>query len=135
IAAKVARFTVHEPWREKLWYMAARLRATRARTDEAYVDAAGYERDLLLLERALVASGQTKLALGALRDARRRADVFGFHLATLDLRQHSGMHERAVAELLAAEGLDGGKAYGDLSEDARVALLEKILARPESLAV
>ena len=135
VAAKVGRFTVHEPWREKLWYMAARLRATRARTDEAYVDAAAYQRDLLLLERSLIAAGQKKLAEGVLRDCRRRADMFGFHLACLDLRQHSGLHERAVAELLEKQSLDGGKAYAQLSEDERVALLEQILSRPESIAV
>ncbi|MDB4991616.1 MAG: Phosphoenolpyruvate carboxylase, partial [Myxococcaceae bacterium] len=135
VAARVTRFTVHEPWREKLWYMAARLRATRARTDEAYIDAAGYQRDLLLLERSLIAAGQKKLAGAVLRDARRRADVFGFHLASLDLRQHSGLHERAVAELLAAQALDGGVPYATLHEDERVALLEQILSRPESLAV
>jgi phosphoenolpyruvate carboxylase len=135
VAARVSRFTVHEPWREKLWYMAARLRATRARTDEAYVDAAAYQRDLLLLERSLIAAGQKKLAGGVLRDCRRRADVFGFYLACLDLRQHSGLHERAVSELLAHESLDGGTGYSELSEEQRVALLEKILSRPESIAV
>ncbi|MDB4975911.1 MAG: Phosphoenolpyruvate carboxylase [Myxococcaceae bacterium] len=135
VAAKVTRFTVHEPWREKLWYMAARLRATKARTDEAYVDAAAYQRDLLLLERSLIAAGQRKLAGGVLRDCRRRADVFGFYLACLDLRQHSGLHERAVTELMHAEQLDGSRPYSELSEEERVALLEKILSRPESIAV
>lgn len=130
IAARVQRFTVHEPWREKLWYVAARLRATKARSDEAYVDAAGYRRDLWILERALCASGQRRLALGMLRDCRRRADVFGFHLASLDLRQHSEVHERVVTELLARGGTD----YAPLDEQARCALLHELLSRPESLA-
>jgi phosphoenolpyruvate carboxylase len=133
VFAKVSRFTVHEPWREKLWYMAARLRATQARTDEAYVDPAGYQRDLLMLERSLLAAGHTKLARGLLRDCRRRADVFGFHLASLDLRQHSGVHERCVSELLVTLGHQADTPYGELDEDARVALLHALLARPESL--
>ncbi len=134
VAARVRRFTVHEPWREKLWYIAARLRATRDRADSAYVDAAGYQRDLLLLERTLVASGYRKLATGALRDARRRADVYGFHLASLDIRQHSGVHERVVGELIKALDIDtGGKGYAALAEDARVELLHRLLGRAETL--
>jgi phosphoenolpyruvate carboxylase len=134
VAARVRRFTVHEPWREKLWYIAARLRATRDRTDDAYVDAAGYRRDLLLLERTLVACGYQSLAKGALRDARRRADVFGFHLASLDIRQHSGVHERVVAELIAALSVDTGeKRYDKLDERARVELLHTLLGRAETL--
>lgn len=134
VAARVQRFTVHEPWREKLWYMGARLRATLQRTDQAYVDVAGYQRDLLLLERTLVAAGYKKLALGPLRDARRRADTFGFHLATLDLRQHSGVHERVVSELLKALSTRVGDVdYMQLDEGARCALMHKLLAQPESL--
>jgi phosphoenolpyruvate carboxylase len=134
VAARVQRFTVHEPWREKLWYIGARLRATLQRTDQAYVDAAGYQRDLLLLERTLVGAGYRKLALGPLRDARRRADTFGFHLATLDIRQHSGVHERVVGELLRALGdRVGAGDYMKLDESARCALMHKLLASPDSL--
>jgi phosphoenolpyruvate carboxylase len=134
VAARVRRFTVHEPWREKLWYIAARLRATRDRKDAAYVDAAGYRRDLLLLERSLVASGYATLTTGPLRDARRRAEVFGFHLASLDIRQHSGVHERVVTELIKALGVHtGGGSYDKLDEPARVDLLHKLLARAETL--
>ncbi len=133
VAARVRRFTVHEPWREKLWYIAARLRATRDRAEDAYVDVAGYQRDLLLLEHALVGSGHARLARGALRDCRRRADVFGFHLASLDLRQHSGVHERVVAELLPHIGISVEQGYLALDEAARARLLHELLARPESL--
>jgi len=134
IAARVRRFTVYEPWREKLWYMGARLRATLARGESAYVDAAGYQRDLWLLQRSLVRAGYGALALGALRDCRRRAEVFGFHLASLDLRQHSGVHERVVAELCAATGLARARGYAEMDEARRCRVLSDLLARPESLA-
>ena len=134
VSARVRRFTVYEPWREKLWYMAARLKATKARSDEAYVDVAGYKRDLLLLERALVTSGYSALAVGPIRDARRRADVFGFHLASLDIRQHSGVHERVVSELLKQAGEKlGCPDYAALDEAQRVSLLHDLLSRPDSL--
>jgi len=134
IAARVSRFTVYEPWREKLWYMGARLRATLERAESSYVDAAGYQRDLFQLERSLVAAGYGRMARGRLRDCRRRADVFGFHLASLDLRQHSGVHERVTAELLAATGLVRARGYGDMDEARRCRVLGELLARPESLA-
>jgi phosphoenolpyruvate carboxylase len=134
VAARVTRFTTHEPFREKLWYMGARLRATRERGDQAYVDVSAYQRDLLLLERALVGSGFARLAKGLLRDARRRADVFGFHVASLDIRQHSGVHERVVGELLAARGVLREGAYAKLDEVSRVALLHDVLGRPEPLS-
>ncbi len=133
VAARVQRFTVHEPWREKLWYVAARLRATLTRQSEAYVDAAGYQRDLALIERSLVAAGYARLASGPLRAARRRADVFGFHLASLDLRQHSAIHEQAVSELIRVASLHPEAAYEGLDEAERCRLLHGLLASPESL--
>ena len=127
IAARARPRTLHEPWREKLFYMAARLRATVARADAGYVDAAGYLRDLGLLERSLVAAGFGRLARGHLRANQRRAEVFGFHLATVDIRQHSGVHEQVVAELLAAGGRPG---YLALDEAGRRRVLDDVLARP-----
>ena len=119
IAARARPRTPHEPWREKLFYMAARLRATLARGEAGYVDAAGYQRDLALLEESLVAAGFGRLARGLLRACQRRVEVFGFHLATVDIRQHSGVHEQVVAELLAAGGRPG---YAALDEAVVVAL-------------
>lgn len=123
-AARARRYTKHEPWREKLWYMRARLQATLRRGDDSYTSAERYVDDLRLLERTLRACGYHRLAEGELRDCRRRAEVFGFHLATMDLRQHSGVHERAVDELLRAGGVDN---YLDLDERARVQLLGNLL--------
>jgi phosphoenolpyruvate carboxylase len=127
VAARARPRALHEPWREKLWYVAARLRATAARADEGYVDAAAYLHDLELLERTLTRAGFGGVARAHLRGCQRRALVFGFHLASLDLRQHSSVHERVVAEVLAAGGRAG---YVDLDEDGRRALLAETLARP-----
>ncbi|HVV86920.1 MAG TPA: phosphoenolpyruvate carboxylase, partial [Kofleriaceae bacterium] len=127
VAARARPRALHEPWREKLWYMAARLRATRDRGDDAYVDARDYEADLALLDRTLAAAGFGRVARAHLRACERRVEVFGFHLASLDLRQHSSVHERVVGELLAAGGRDG---YRGLDETGRRALLGEVLARP-----
>ena len=65
IAARVQRFAVYEPWREKLWYIGARLRATLERSETSYVDAAGYQRDLWLLERSSSRAGTAGSRSGA----------------------------------------------------------------------
>ncbi len=126
--------TLHaaELWREKLAFVAARLEAARLRSEGAYPDARAYLADLRLLDRTLRATGLARLAGGRLRDARRRAEVFGFHLATLDLRQHSEVHERAVAEILGQGGTDG---YLALPDERRVSLLGELLSRAALPAV
>jgi phosphoenolpyruvate carboxylase len=126
--AALARRYAGEPWREKLWYVRARLQAALERRDRGYPDARSYLDDLELLDRTLTAPGLEPLRNGRLYDARRRAEVFGFHLATLDLRQHSAVHERAVAELLAAGGVVD---YGERDEAARVQLLASLLERAD----
>ncbi len=127
IAARARPRTAHEPWREELWYMQARLRATAEHREGGYVGAAEYAADLALLGRTLRAAGFAAVADHELRDAHRRAEVFGFHLASLDLRQHSGVHDRVVAELLARGGRAG---YLDRDDAGRRALLDEVLAAP-----
>ncbi len=127
VAAHARPRTVHEPWREKLWYIQARLRATLDRRDEGYIDAEVYQDELELLDRTLREAGFSSIADQELRDAIRRVDVFGFHLASLDVRQHSNVHDRVVAELLARGGRAG---YLERDEAGRRALLGEVLARP-----
>jgi phosphoenolpyruvate carboxylase len=127
VAARAYRY-VGEPWREKLWYVRARLRAARDRAEGGYADVRGYLDDLALLDASLDGPGLGPVRGGKLRDARRRAEVFGFHLATMDLRQHSAVHEAAVAELL---GRAGAGDYAAMDERARVALLGQLLDRAE----
>jgi phosphoenolpyruvate carboxylase len=68
---------------------------------------------------------------GLLARLRVQARAFGFHLATLDVRQHSAVHEAAVAALFRAAGV--APDYQALSEDERVALLERALDEPGPL--
>ncbi len=84
------------------------------------------------MARSLSAAGEGTLATGgALGRLIRAVEIFGFHLATLDLRQNSAVHERVVAELLKAAGVEGD--YLSLDEAARVALLRRELASPRPL--
>ncbi len=96
----------------------------------AYDSPADFKRDLDVLDRSLVADHAQVIARGRLRLLRRAADCFGFHLASLDIRQNSAVHERTIAELL--EAAIPGTRYMDMGEEARVALLAGELrnARP-----
>ncbi len=127
VAARARPRTPHEPWREKLWYVQARLRAAVEHREDAYVDADEYIDDLDLLDRGLRSAGFAALADQDLHDAIRRAEVFGFHLASLDLRQHSSVHDKVVDEILARGGRGG---YLALDEAGRRDVLGKALAAP-----
>jgi phosphoenolpyruvate carboxylase len=132
----------HEPYRRAISGIYARVAATagalngthvlRTPVGEAspYGKAAELAADLTIIHESLVANGSAMLARGRLRNLRRAVDVFGFHLAALDLRQNADVHERVVAELL--ETIAPGTNYRDLGEDDRVAALltEIATARP-----
>ncbi|MCL2448291.1 MAG: phosphoenolpyruvate carboxylase [Polyangiaceae bacterium] len=131
VAARARQGGLREPWREKLRFMRLRLEAALTRGDGAYPDPGSYRADLALLRRTLSASGLGRLAQGRLRDIERRAEVFGFHLATLDLRQHATVHEAAVDELLTKAGM---RDYAGLPEAERVTLLCGLLERADLAA-
>ncbi|MDF1523667.1 MAG: phosphoenolpyruvate carboxylase, partial [Trueperaceae bacterium] len=94
--------------------------------------AAGHRADLGLLEQALVRGQGARAAQVFVRPVRYRAQATGFHLAALDLREHSAVHERAVAELLAHGRVDDDYAARD--EATRVAVLARELEDPRPLA-
>lgn len=116
-------------YRELLGHEPARHAVARA---EPYADAAALSEDLDTLHRSLVANGSAALSRGRLRQLRRAVKVFGFHLAPIDLRQNSDVHERVVAELL--ETARPGTDYRARDEAGRCALLLEELATARPLA-
>jgi phosphoenolpyruvate carboxylase len=87
--------------------------------------------DLRRIGVALEESGFGEVARhGRLARAITLVRTFGFHLASLDVRQHSDVHERAVAAVLRSAG--AADDYAALAEDERVRLLERELARPRA---
>ncbi len=133
-----------EPYRRALTGIYARLAATAWSLDRlepphppvgpapAYATAGELKADLDTIHDSLNANNLGVLARGRLRALRRAVDVFGFHLAELDIRQNSDVHERVMAELVEAAG--AGKGYATMDEAARVALLTAELANPRALA-
>ncbi|MFD1949289.1 phosphoenolpyruvate carboxylase [Sphingomonas arantia] len=134
-----------EPYRRAVSGIYARLAATyrhlmgheppRPATLEGdrYPDPQAFRADLVELARGLAASGEGMLATGgALSRLIRAVETFGFHLATLDLRQNADVHERVVAELFSASSVSPD--YLALDETARVAILRQELASPRPLS-
>ena len=133
-----------EPYRNALIGIYARLAATsntlagyvppRAPSvvAEPYATAAEFRADLDTIAVSLATHGATPLAARRLDPLRRATDVFGFHLAVLDLRQHSDVHEQVIAELLSRARVTDD--YTSLAEAERVELLARELAGPRILA-
>jgi phosphoenolpyruvate carboxylase len=132
-----------EPYRRAIAWIYARLAKTARELDHVnaprpaledappYASVDEFRSDLAVISDSLEANGGAILARGRLRGLRRAADVFGFHLAPLDLRQNSAIHARVVAEILSA-AIPGTK-YLELDEEGRIALLLRELASPRPL--
>ena len=129
IAGRYEEVLRNEIYRRKLLLIAERLRCTirEPGSRAAYGGASEFEEDLLLLHRSLVQHGGRRIADGALRDCIRQVEVFGFHLAKLDVRQESSRVVRAVAELIRKSA---GEDLLSMEEEGRAELLRRLLADP-----
>ncbi|HVY21942.1 MAG TPA: phosphoenolpyruvate carboxylase [Steroidobacteraceae bacterium] len=134
-----------EPYRRAVTGIYARLAATYEKivgrapprpasvSAEPYPDADALRADLVTIAHSLALSSKGSLSTGgALGRLIRAVETFGFHLATLDLRQNADVHERVVAELLKVSGV--AEDYKSLSEEQRVTLLRGELASPRLLS-
>lgn len=131
-----------EPYRRALTGVYARLAATlkeltggdaarhAVAPQNAYLKSEDFLADLRTIEASLKAHHGEALIAQRLHPLIRAVEVFGFHLATVDLRQSSDKHEEVVAELLAVARIE--PHYGKLDEAAKRALLVGLLndARP-----
>lgn len=142
---------LHEPLVRKLRNIERRLRATlrhaQAITRDyrggqgyrppapAYFSATAFLADLEVLQQSLRAGRADVVAdFGPLAHLITQVKTFGFHLAAIDIRQHSREHERALDEILASSHLIAdGRHYSALSEAEKVELLTKELANPRPL--
>ncbi|WP_234087868.1 phosphoenolpyruvate carboxylase [Azonexus sp. R2A61] len=134
---------IDEPYRRALSGIYARLAATARALDhvepvrheigqaDAYATPEALRADLKVLANSLKLNGAANLAGGRLRRLLRAVQVFGFHLAPIDLRQNSDVHARSVAALLAAAGRCPD--YEALPENERIALLTAEIATPRPL--
>jgi len=133
---------VDEPYRRALTGMYARLAATlKSLTDgdaakhavapqNPYPNASSFLADLKIIQTSLQSHHAKTLAAQRLDPLIRAVEVFGFHLATVDLRQGSDQHEKVVCELLSIARVE--KDYAALDEQSKRKLLMAMLneARP-----
>ncbi|KPV42751.1 phosphoenolpyruvate carboxylase [Alicyclobacillus ferrooxydans] len=84
--------------------------------------------DLYLIDRSLRENHGAEVADAKVRPLIQQVELFGFHMATLDIRQHSGVHESSVAELLKAAQIRSD--YMEMQEDERIALLTDLIVDP-----
>lgn len=122
-----------EPYRRALIGVYSRLAATAQRlglpapirqaigADVPYSTSVELVADLMTVSDSLRAHESERLATGRLRRLLRAVELFGFHLAPLDLRQNADVHERVVAELLASAGVCAD--YATRGEAERIAML------------
>lgn len=102
VVDELAVRAANEPHRLALLVAAERIAATRTRNaDAAYGSADDLHADLLTTQRSLAAAGAPRLAYGELQHLIWQVETFGFHLAELEVRQHSQVHARALAEVRA----------------------------------
>jgi phosphoenolpyruvate carboxylase len=121
LLAEVSARSPGEPYRAYLLYAAERLAATRTRSlDLAYGGAADFLADLRLVQSSLAAAGAVRQAYGELQHLIWQAETFGFHLAGLEVRQHSRVHAEALAELRAGGGRSPSAMTGEVLETIRV---------------
>ncbi len=127
LAAIPARY--HDmPYRVLFRLIAARLQATRRDTPDGYPAAAELERDLGVVIASLRAHRGEHAGLFGVQRLLRRVETFGFHLATIDVRQHSHVHRAVLATLL------GDPAWGDRTAADRLARLRHVLEQGEGPA-
>jgi phosphoenolpyruvate carboxylase len=106
-----------EPHRQLLLLAARRLAATRARdADFGYPRASDYLHELKALQDSLVSAGAPRQAYGELQQLIWQVSSFGFHLAELEIRQHSSVHSKALEEVL------GGGELSDQTEEVLATL-------------
>ncbi len=124
-----------EPWRQFVNLMQARLPLEIEAGEGAHERETGYRfsrelaADLQLLDASLREVGAARLADGDVQPVLRAVELFGFHLAQLDIRQNSAFHDQALSQLLTAAGIDGSQ-FADWPEAERLRFLERELQSP-----
>ncbi|SHF04081.1 Phosphoenolpyruvate carboxylase, type 1 [Seinonella peptonophila] len=123
----------HEVYRIKLTYMLARLYWTRQGEHQkgSYLNVDQFLRDLQIIDQSLRGHQAISVADQAISTLIRQVELFGFHLFTLDIRQHSAEHERALSEILRTLGIE--EDYASLSEQQKYKLLTELLSDPRPL--
>jgi len=102
--ARLARISETELYRKFLSFMVTRLRDVSSAGEHAYRSAREFESDLVYVRESLESNRGQRMAELLLDPLLRKARTFGFHLATLDIRQHAAVHHKVLVELQSRVG-------------------------------
>ena len=109
------------------------LKKISEKESPAYASAQEFKEDLEKIKDSLLENKSEYLISGEFAELLEAIDVFGFYLASIDMRQDSSVHEACVAELLKSAGINDH--YSDLSEDEKCeVLLQELLEDPRILS-
>lgn len=125
----------NEPYRIKIAYMLRKLNnildESKKGTAESYSNVAELLEDLQVIDQSLRHHYADYVANTYVKKLIRQVELFGFHTATLDVRQHSQEHENALTEILA--NMKIVEDYSKLGEEEKIELLGKLLTDPRPL--
>jgi phosphoenolpyruvate carboxylase len=133
LAERLRTRNVYEPFRQKLQYVVAKLRATMETPNDprAYKSSDEFRNEITFIYDTMQAAG-CQASLRGLQRLANTIDIFGFHLAKLDLRQNSERHLAAIDEITVALKLPAG-SYSQMSEELRIEWLLAELNNPRPL--
>lgn len=118
-----------EPWRffAALMALAIEHSAELDGSLNIYQNPEQVDADLQVLSSSVSLNHCELIVEGHIRPLRHKLQIFGFHLATLDIRQNSEYHDQAIAQLLHSAGIADGETYAQWSEEKRMAFLQEEL--------
>ena len=129
-----------EHYRKAIYYIREKLSNTKkyllnnVDNDEKYLTAEELEQDLLIIKNSLLENNGDTLIKGDLEELLSAVKIFGFYLASIDMRQDSSVYEVCVAELLKSANIENN--YSELSENEKCDLLLNILKKdPRPLSI
>ncbi|WP_368399392.1 phosphoenolpyruvate carboxylase [Streptococcus anginosus] len=128
-----------ELYRRAFYHIQTKLKNTKTyfidqiKTEPHYHKIEEFKHDLLAIKQSLLENKGEAMISGEFTELLQAVEVFGFYLASIDMRQDSSVHEACVAELLASAGIV--EHYSELSEDEKChVLLNELLYDPRILS-
>lgn len=128
-----------ELYRRAFYYIQTKLKNTKTyfidqkKTEPHYHKIEEFKHDLLAIKQSLLENKGEAMISGEFTELLQAVEVFGFYLASIDMRQDSSVHEACIAELLASAGIV--EHYSELSEDEKChVLLNELLYDPRILS-
>ncbi len=145
-SSDVSIYRENEPYRKAFHFIQSKLVQTLKHLKKEQLEVANseeevlyyhssqeFKNDLVIIRDSFKQNGEGSLLIGDFNELLQAVDIFGFYLATIDMRQDSSVHEACVAELLAAANIEAD--YSSLSEEEKCqVLIRELMEDPRTLS-